>query len=243
MVDTPYRPGRPFIILPTYNERENLEAMIPALFALPVENLRVLVVDDSSPDGTGDFVRLLQKNEPRLFLLSRPKKEGLGRAYVAGFLRAMELGADALVQMDADFSHNPADVVRLLQGLEGGDLVIGSRYIRGGGTRKWSFSRWLLSRSANLYARWVIGCPFRDLTGGFKAWRAETLKGIQLDCIQTNGYGFQIETTFRAHRKSFKIKELPIVFEERRSGKSKMHSRIVFEALGMVWRLRKSVCP
>ena len=235
----PNRFQKPFVVLPTYNERENIVNIVPALFSLPVSNLHVLVVDDSSPDGTADLVRQMASKFPRLALFTRPKKEGLGRAYVAGFQEAFKQGADAIVQMDADFSHDFNDVPRLLKELEqGSDVAIGSRYISGGKTQNWSKKRLFLSKSANIYAKFVTRMPVFDATGGFKAWRADCLKNIALSSIQTNGYGFQIETSFRAFKKGYRIAEIPIVFSERRAGASKMSRKIIWEALWLVWKLR-----
>lgn len=227
-----------FVVLPTYNERENIVEMVPTLFGLGIPNLSVLVVDDSSPDGTGRSVEALKKKYPNLFLLTRTNKEGLGRAYVSGFQEALHRGADVIIQMDSDFSHDPQDVLRFLEGLQEVDLVIGSRYIQGGKTKNWSLFRLFLSKFANIYARFVTKTPVFDLTGGFKAWRSSCMRQIEIETLQTNGYGFQIETTFRAFQKGFKIKEIPILFAERREGKSKMGREIVWEALWLVWRLR-----
>ncbi|MDO8526163.1 MAG: polyprenol monophosphomannose synthase [Deltaproteobacteria bacterium] len=229
---------KPLIVLPTYNECENILQMIPALFALSVPNLCVLVVDDSSPDGTQELIKELQKKYPNLSLLSRPKKEGLGRAYVDGFRRAIEMDADCIIQMDADFSHDPADVPKLLEALETADWVIGSRYIVGGGTKHWPLHRLMLSQCANVYASFVTAIPISDLTGGFKAWKSDCLQKIGFENMETNGYGFQIETNFRAYKMGFKPKEVPILFTERRQGKSKMSQKIVWEALLLVWKLR-----
>lgn len=230
---------KPFIVLPTYNERENIENMVSALFSLPIENLHVLVVDDSSPDGTADLVKKMVSKFPYLLLYSRPKKEGLGRAYVAGFQEAIRQGADAIVQMDADFSHNPNDIPRLLGALkEGADVAIGSRYISGGKTENWSKKRLFLSKFANIYAKFITKLPIFDATGGLKAWRVDCLKNINLSSIQTNGYGFQIETSFRAFKRGYSIAEIPITFSERRAGASKMTRKIIWEALWLVWKLR-----
>lgn len=229
---------KPFLVIPTFNEKENLSLLIPVLFELPVPNLHLLIVDDSSPDGTEALVAAQQKKFPRLFLMSRPKKEGLGRAYVAGFGEALRLGADAVLQMDADFSHDPHDIPRLLNTLTEADLVIGSRYISGGNTQNWSLFRQFLSKFANFYARFVTKMPIFDGTAGFKAWRSTTLAKINFETIQTNGYGFQLETSFRAFKKGYRIREIPITFSERRSGRSKMSRKIVWEALWLVLRLR-----
>ncbi|MDP2599106.1 MAG: polyprenol monophosphomannose synthase [Deltaproteobacteria bacterium] len=234
--------SKPFVVLPTYNERENIVNIVPALFSLPIDNLHILVVDDSSPDGTAPLVKEMVSKFPRLLLFSRPKKEGLGRAYVAGFLEALRQGADAIVQMDADFSHDFNDVPRLLKELEQGSyLAIGSRYISGGKTKNWSKKRLFLSKSANIYAKFITKMPIFDTTGGFKAWRADCLKNIDLPSIQTNGYGFQIETSFRAFKRGYTIAEIPIVFSERRAGASKMSRKIIWEALWLVWKLRYQV--
>ncbi|OGQ04858.1 MAG: hypothetical protein A3F82_10235 [Deltaproteobacteria bacterium RIFCSPLOWO2_12_FULL_44_12] len=229
---------KPYIVLPTYNERENLERLIPTLFSLRIPNLQVLVVDDSSPDGTKQFVINLQPRYPALSILNRPKKEGLGRAYVAGFKEVLGQGADCIVQMDSDFSHDPQDVPRLIEGLKDTDLAIGSRYTKGGGTKNWPFHRIALSKWGNIYARFVTGAPIADLTAGFKAWKSRCLKAIQLETVNANGYGFQIEATFRTWKSAFRIKEVPIMFTERRIGQSKMNRKIIAEALWLVWKLR-----
>src|SRR3990167_2552265 len=200
---------KPYIVLPTYNERENLERLIPTLFSLRIPNLQVLVVDDSSPDGTKQFVINLQPRYPALSILNRPKKEGLGRAYVAGFKEVLGQGADCIVQMDSDFSHDPQDVPRLIEGLKDTDLAIGSRYTKGGGTKNWPFHRIALSKWGNIYARFVTGAPIADLTAGFITWKS-----------------------------AFRIKEVPIMFTERRIGQSKMNRKIIAEALWLVWKLR-----
>lgn len=227
-----------FLVIPTFNEKENLSRLIPILFDLPVANLHLLIVDDSSPDGTQALITVFQKKFPKLFLMSRPKKEGLGRAYVAGFQEALRLGADAILQMDADFSHDPQDIPRLLAALREADWVVGSRYISGGNTKNWSRFRLFLSKFANFYARFVTKMPIFDGTAGFKAWRRGTLENIGLKTVRTNGYGFQLETNFRAFKKGFTVKEIPITFCERRSGSSKMSRKIVWEALWLVLKLR-----
>lgn len=229
---------KPFVVLPTYNERENVGTMVPKLFSLGVSNLNVLVVDDSSPDGTAQIVQQLQFKYPNLSLLNRSRKEGLGRAYIAGFQEAIQKGADCIIQMDCDFSHDPQDIPRFLKELEETDFIIGSRYVRGGETLHWPLHRLFLSRFANLYAKCITNVPVSDLTGGFKGWRAGCLKGIHLETSKTQGYGFQIETTFRAYKMGFKVKEIPITFTERRVGSSKMRGKIIWEALWLVWKLR-----
>ena len=230
---------KPFVVLPTYNEIANIERMVTALFAVGVKNLSILVVDDSSPDGTAEVVQQLQKKNSNLFLLIREKKEGLGRAYAAGFAKALELGGDAIIQMDADFSHDPLDIIRLLSALDNADLVIGSRYCCGGKTVNWPWHRWCLSYGANIYARLVTRVSVADLTGGFKAWRADLMCALDWKKIRGNGYGFQIEATFYAHKAGFHIQEIPIIFSERRLGQSKMNRAIIVEALGLVWKLRQ----
>jgi dolichol-phosphate mannosyltransferase len=228
---------RTIIVVPTYNERENIAALIPELLALHPE-IEVLVVDDNSPDGTADTVRRAQEEHGRVHLLSRPEKTGLGPAYREGFAKALALGADIIVQMDADFSHKPEAVPELLAEIDGHDVVIGSRYLDGVNVVNWPLSRLLLSYFANVYARWVTGLPLRDATGGFKCWRRQALESIDLNSVQSDGYAFQIETSFLAHRKGFRIKEIPIVFEDRHSGTSKMTKAIVREAFWMVLKLR-----
>lgn len=231
-------PARVWIALPTYNERDNLEPMVRRLLEV-MPGAGVLVVDDSSPDGTGEVADALAMLDRRVRVLHRSEKDGLGAAYRAAFSELLELGADMVVQIDCDFSHDPGDVPRLLAALSSdADLAIGSRYVPGGATPGWSWFRRGMSRGGSIFARTVLGLPVRDLTGGFKAWRADLLRGLDLAAVETKGYGFQIETTWRAARLGARIIELPIVFAERRAGKSKMTRRIVLEALGMVLRLR-----
>jgi dolichol-phosphate mannosyltransferase len=228
-----------WIALPTYNERENLEPMLAALFEqLPAA--RVLVIDDGSPDGTGELADQLATANPRIAVLHRTSKEGLGAAYRAGFERILaQEDCTAIVQMDCDFSHAPDQVRDLLRSLEAGaDLVLGSRYVAGGSTPGWSRRRRFVSRGGSLFARTVLGLPFRDLTGGFKAWRRETLAQLGAEGGQANGYGFQIEMTWRARNLGARIVEVPITFRDRFAGSSKMSGAIVREALLMVLRLR-----
>lgn len=227
-----------WVVIPTYNEKANIERMIRALFAASIPELSVLVVDDSSPDGTGEIVSSLQKELPTLHLEVRPKKSGLGQAYVHGFKYAMKHGAQNIVQMDADFSHDPNDVPTLLTTLSNTDLVIGSRYIHGISVVNWPLRRLLISLLGNWYARIVTGIPVQDTTGGFKAWRTETLKAIDFATVEANGYGFQVVMNFRTWKAKKKIKELPIIFTERRDGQSKMNGGIIREALILMWRLR-----
>lgn len=228
----------PWVVIPTYNERDNIERLIATLFKLPIQNLSVLIVDDSSPDGTGRLVELLKSSHPTLHLKTRKEKSGLGGAYVDGFAYALEHRADAVAQMDADFSHDPNDITKLLHGLKSADLVIGSRYSEGISVVNWPLRRLLISLAGNWYARIVTGIPIHDATGGFKAWRAQTLKGINFQTIDANGYGFQIAMNFRAWKAKKIIREVPIIFTERRNGQSKMNNNIIKEALLLVWRLR-----
>jgi dolichol-phosphate mannosyltransferase len=230
---------RVVVVLPTYNERENLERIAEAILSeLPEVNL--LVVDDSSPDGTGTLADTMAAREPRLHVLHRAAKEGLGVAYRDGFRWALARSeTKAVVQMDADFSHDPADLPRLLAPLMiGSDLVLGTRYMPGGGTVGWPIRRKLISRAGTTFARVMLWLPYRDLTGGFKAWRRELLEEIRLREADTSGYGFQIETTWWAHRRRATITEVPIIFRERTAGSSKMSGGIIGEALGLVLRLR-----
>ncbi|HKO73799.1 MAG TPA: polyprenol monophosphomannose synthase [Gaiellaceae bacterium] len=229
------------ICLPTYNERANLEPIARRLGEVLAEietEPRVLVIDDSSPDGTGELADRLSGELPFLSVLHRPHKEGLGQAYIAGFRWALEHGADRIVQMDADFSHDPADVARLLAEAEDAGLALGSRYVEGGGTQNWGRGRQAISRFGSFYARTILGVPVRDLTGGFKCWRREALEALPLDRIRTKGYAFQIETTYRAIRAGRGVAEIPIVFAERRAGGSKMTRAIVLEAVWKVPELR-----
>ncbi len=228
-----------WVVLPTYNERENLVAVAEAvLAALPEAN--VLVVDDQSPDGTGEQADTLAAANPRVEVLHRPAKEGLGVAYRDGFKRVLDKpGTMAVIQMDADFSHDPAVLPQLLAPLmRDADLVLGTRWMAGGGTQGWPFHRRLISRAGTVFARTVLWLPYRDLTGGFKAWRRELLEAIRLREASGHGYGFQIETTWWAHRRGAAIREVPIVFRERTAGQSKMTGSIVSEAFVLVLRLR-----
>ena len=226
------------VIIPTYNERENIAPLLDAILTLNVSDLSVLVVDDSSPDGTGAEVLRYAERDPRVSLFTRKNKEGLGRAYLAGFQEAFRRGADAVIQMDADFSHDPNDLPRLLHHLDHADLVIGSRYLHGGRVADWSPARRWLSRMANIYARLITGVPITDLTGGVKAWRSDLLKQIELQAVTADGYGFQIEMNTRAWCTGARVKEIPIVFEERRVGQSKLSKEVILEAVWLVWKLR-----
>jgi dolichol-phosphate mannosyltransferase len=224
------------VCLPTYNERENIE---PMLRALGDKGVRVLVVDDNSPDGTGEIADRLAAELGYVDVVHRPRKEGLGPAYLAGFRRALADGAELVLEMDCDFSHSPDDVPRLVAAAEAGaDLVIGSRYVRGGSIGNWGFVRRLVSAGGSLYARLLLGVPVRDLTGGFKCYRRRVLETIDLDAIDSKGYAFQIETTYRTLRAGFRVEELPIHFVDREEGGSKMTRGIVAEAVWKVPSLR-----
>ena len=226
--------------MPTYDERENVEPLVRALGdVLDLERDRVLVIDDGSPDGTGEIAERLAGELPWLDVLHRARKEGIGRAYLAGFDRALETDAELVLEMDCDFSHDPADVQRLIAACEdGADLALGSRWVDGGGTENWGLLRRLISRGGSLYARVVLGVGVRDLTGGFKCFRRAVLETIDRDAIAARGYGFQIEGTYRALRAGFRVVEVPITFVDRRVGESKMSRSIVFEAARRVPLLR-----
>jgi dolichol-phosphate mannosyltransferase len=225
------------VVVPTYNERENIANLVPAIFeATP--DVEILVVDDNSPDGTSEVVRSLQGRFPHLHLLFRRGKEGLGKAYIAGFKWGLEKGYCALVQMDADFSHRPEDLKTLVAALPAHDFVMGSRWVDGGRTVNWGVGRKIISRGGSFYARQILRYPVKDWTGGFNGWKAETLTKLDLDSVRSEGYSFQIELKYRAQKMGFKGREVPIVFEDRRVGQSKMSSRIVLEALYRVWSLR-----
>ncbi len=228
---------RALIIFPTFNEKENIEKIVNAV--LPLDpRINVLIVDDNSPDGTGKIADRLSKDEEKVFVLHRTNKQGLGRAYLAGFKWAIERKFDLIFEMDADFSHGPEYLKDFFREIKDYDLVIGSRYISGVNVINWPMMRLLLSYYANVYTRFVTGLPLRDATGGFKCFRREVLETIDLDAVQSNGYSFQIEMSMRTWKKGFKIKEIPIVFVDRVAGTSKMSKKIVREAIWMVWLLR-----
>ena len=231
-----------WLVLPTYNEAENVEAIVgavlPRLAAASPEHT-LLVVDDSSPDGTGAIADRLAAEHDAVEVLHRAGKDGLGRAYIAGFRHALDGGAELLMEMDADFSHDPADVPRLIAATAEAELVLGSRYVEGGGVEGWELHRRLLSRGGCRYARTILGVEVRDLTGGFKCFRREVLETLDLDDVQADGYGFQIEMTYRTLKAGFRVKEIPIVFHERRAGASKMDARIAAEAVWKVPALRR----
>jgi dolichol-phosphate mannosyltransferase len=223
------------VCLPTYNERENLERVVRRLGD---HDVTVLVVDDNSPDGTGEIADRLAAELDYVSVLHRDRKEGLGPAYLAGFRQALADGADVILEMDCDFSHKPEDVPRLVAATEKVDFALGSRYVPGGGTENWGFVRRFISRAGSLYAQVVLGLRVRDLTGGFKAYRRAVLEALPLDEIDSKGYAFQIETTYRALRKGFTVREVPIVFVDRVEGGSKMNRSIVLEAIWKVPALR-----
>jgi dolichol-phosphate mannosyltransferase len=229
---------RALVIVPTYDERENVERLIPTILAQD-ERIDVLVVDDGSPDGTGAVADKLAERSPRVHVLHRARKLGLGTAYLAGFAWALERDYEYIFEMDADFSHDPSHLPQFLASIQGADLVLGSRYRNKRVTVvNWPMTRLLLSYSANIYARVVTGLPLWDSTGGFKCFRRKVLEAIDLSAVKSNGYAFQIEMSFRAWKRGFRIVEIPIVFHDRTEGQSKMSKRIVREAIWMVWRLR-----
>jgi dolichol-phosphate mannosyltransferase len=223
------------VCLPTYDERENVERMVRSLAALDVG---VLVIDDNSPDGTGEIADRLAAELDGVAVLHRERKEGLGPAYLAGFRRALTDGADLVLEMDCDFSHDPADVPRLVEAAEDADLVLGSRYVPGGRVANWSALRRFISRGGSLYAQVLLGLPLRDLTGGFKCYRRAVLEALPLDEIDSRGYAFQIETTYRTLRAGFRVREVPITFTDRLEGGSKMSKAIVLEAIWKVPLMR-----
>jgi dolichol-phosphate mannosyltransferase len=235
--------GEPWLILPTYNEAENVEPLVAAaaqvLARAAPEGFRVLVVDDGSPDGTGHIADRLAAQHDWLEVLHRAEKNGIGPAYLAGFRHALDRDAGFLMEMDSDFSHDPADLARLLAAVHAGaDLALGSRYVPGGGVSDWGLLRRVISEGGSTYARWVLGLRIRDLTGGFKCFRREVLEAIQFEGVRSRGYAFQVELTYRAVRAGFRVVEVPIVFRDRRVGQSKMSWRIAAEAMVLVPRLR-----
>jgi dolichol-phosphate mannosyltransferase len=232
--------SRSLVVLPTYNERENVEPIVTAILGQSAD-LEVLVVDDNSPDGTGDIVDRLAKTQPtRIHVMHRAGKRGLGTAYIDGFRWALTRDYDYVFEMDADFSHDPADLLRLRSPLVDGkaDASVGSRWVAGGGTRNWSFVRTFISRGGSVYARLILGLPVKDLTSGFKCFSRHVLDRLDLQSVGSNGYAFQVEMNFRCHRHGFRVAEVPIMFVDRRVGKSKMGSHIVTEAMLMVLKLR-----
>ena len=229
---------RALIVIPTYNELENLRPITAEVLSRTPDNVHILVVDDGSPDGTGKLADQLSMENPRLHVLHRTEKQGLGPAYIAGFRWGFEQNFEQFIEMDADFSHNPIFLPTMISLLSDYDYVIGSRYVEGGGTVNWGLMRKIISRGGSLYARTVLGASIRDFTGGFNGWNRRVLEGIDLDTLEAGGYSFQIELKYRAFKKGFRYKEFPILFEDRRVGKSKMSSKIVIEALSLVPKLR-----
>lgn len=230
--------AKAIVIIPTFNESENIKRLIPDLIKKTNSEVDLLIVDDNSPDGTSDIVREFQKEHPNIFLMTRPGKSGLGTAYVEGFQFALKNGYDYILQMDADYSHDPKEIKNFLKHIKNCDLVIGSRYKDGVRVLNWPLSRLFLSVFANLYTRIITGMPIYDATGGYKCFRREVLEAIDLTKIKSNGYAFQIEMNFKAYIKRFRICEIPIVFTDRKEGSSKMSKKIIFEAAWMVWKLR-----
>ena len=225
------------IISPTYNESKNISTLVETVFTRN-PNADLLIIDDSSPDGTAEIVKKLQTDYPNLFLEIREIKDGLGKAYLFGFDWALKRGYETIVQMDADMSHHPKEIPLMVDLLKENDLVIGSRYVNGVSVINWPLKRLFLSFGANIYSRVITGMPIRDATGGFKAWSSKVLRAIKLDDVRSSGYSFQIEMNFRAWHKGFKLVEHPIIFIDRTVGESKMSKSIMFEAVWMVWRLR-----
>ncbi|MEL6179636.1 MAG: polyprenol monophosphomannose synthase [Myxococcota bacterium] len=236
MLIEPYTP-KVLIVIPTYNEADNLEPITAAALA-SAPGVHILVVDDNSPDGTGAIADRLAAEQDAIHVLHRTSKDGLGRAYLAGFAWALDRDYDVIIEMDADFSHDPTYLLPMIRATHDYDLVIGSRYVEGGGTQDWGITRRLVSQGGGLYARTVLGVGIRDLTAGFMAWRRTVLEAIDLQRVEAHGYGFQIEMKYRASCMGFRILEIPIQFPDRTIGQSKMSSSIFAEALGLVWRLR-----
>ncbi|HDP97888.1 MAG TPA: polyprenol monophosphomannose synthase [bacterium] len=226
------------IIIPTYNESQNIKQLIERLLFLGIKDLHILVVDDNSPDGTADIVEKLSQKESNIYLIRRPGKAGLGTAYVAGFKFALNNGYDYIFEMDADLSHNPDEIPNFLKKIEQCDLVIGSRYATGVNVINWPLTRLILSVGANKYTKIITGMPIKDSTGGFKCFRRQVLEAIDFENISSGGYSFQIEMNFKAWKKGFRICEIPIIFTDREAGSSKMSKRIIWEAVWLVWKLK-----
>jgi dolichol-phosphate mannosyltransferase len=235
----PRSPRQALVCLPTYDEKDNVVPITEAILAA-TPLVDVLIIDDNSPDGTGQLADAIAAREPRVKVLHRAGKEGLGKAYLAGFDWALRHGYELILEMDADFSHDPKYLPGMLEAAKGADVVLGSRNIPGGGTVNWGVGRKIISRGGSLYARTILGIPVRDLTGGFKCFHRKVLESIDLPTVECSGYAFQIELTFRALRRGFRVVEVPIVFVDRRVGQSKMSKRIVLEALGKVWSIRRA---
>lgn len=229
---------RTLIIIPTYNEIENIKKLVGEIFNQVDSQTHVLIIDDNSPDGTGDLADVLAESNSRVHVMHRTKKLGLGTAYVAGFKYGLENGYDVMIEMDSDFSHDPKYLPVFQQEIERYDAVVGSRYVAGGGVLNWGFGRRVLSRGGSTYARMVLGVPFRDLTGGFNCWRRQVIEAIGPNNLKSDGYSFQIEIKYKAFKKGFRLREIPIVFEDRYLGQSKMNKKIVFEAMYRVLLMR-----
>ncbi|MCX7735125.1 MAG: polyprenol monophosphomannose synthase [Candidatus Kapabacteria bacterium] len=229
--------NKSIIVIPTYNEVDNISRLIDTIFNIK-SDIDILIVDDNSPDGTAEVVSKMMIKDSRIHLIRRPGKMGLGTAYCDGFKYALDKGFEFIFEMDADFSHNPEDIPRFLETIHDYDLVIGSRYVSGVNVVNWPLKRLILSYGANLYTRIITGMPVYDATGGFKCFRAEALKKIDLNKIKSNGYGFQIEMNFRLWKSGARLKEIPIIFIDRRSGVSKMNKKIIYEAIFLVWKLK-----
>lgn len=230
--------SKSLVVIPTYNEAENINKVLDEIFKLNIWNLNVLIVDDNSPDGTADKVKEYQKSNLNVHLIQRSGKLGLGTAYIKGFKFALENSFDYIFEMDADLSHNPVEIPKMLQEIENSDLVIGSRYINGVNVINWPLSRLFLSVMASKYTRLITGMPIQDCTGGYKCFRKEVLEAIPLDEVKSNGYSFQIEMNFKAWKRNFRIKEIPIIFYDRTVGMSKMTKKIMIEAALLVWKLK-----
>ena len=226
------------IIIPTYNEIENIQRLISEIFHYVDQETHILVCDDNSPDGTGDLVDVVAETNPRVHVIHRPKKMGLGTAYVAGFKYALEHGYDIIFEMDSDFSHDPKYLPVFQQEIEKYDAVIGSRYVPGGGVLNWGIGRRALSKGGSIYAKMMLGLPFNDLTGGFNCWRRNVIEAIGPANLKSDGYAFQIEIKYKAYKKGFRIREIPIIFEDRYLGNSKMNKKIVIEAMYRVLLMR-----
>lgn len=231
------------IIIPTYNEIDNIKKLVDEIFTQVDSQTHVLICDDNSPDGTGDLADVIAESNSRVHVLHRPKKMGLGTAYVAGFKYGLENGFDVMIEMDSDFSHDPKYLPIFQQEIEKNDAVLGSRYIPGGGVVNWGLGRRVLSRGGSLYARMILGLPFEDLTGGFNCWRRSVIEAIGPSTLKSDGYSFQIEIKYRAFKKGFRIREIPIVFEDRHLGQSKMSKKIVAEAMYRVLLMRLGETP
>lgn len=237
-MDAPRSAQRNFlVVIPTYNEAANITRIVPVILTQS-PNIEILIVDDNSPDGTGRIVQEMKAADPRIHMLERSGKMGLGSAYVAGFKYAVKEGYDFIMEMDADFSHDPKEIPNFLAAMEEADLVLGSRYVNGVRVLNWPIRRLMLSFGANVYTRIMTGLPVSDATGGFKCYRRKVLEEVDLDHIRSNGYAFQIEMTYKAWKKGFRLKEVPITFLDRAHGTSKMSKSIVYEALVMLWKLR-----